>query len=160
MIKAFIFEGLYYCFQNKVDTGYSGELLWIPTLSPLPARLTQADWRHRSGQPVLAEPVVERMWVSRQLSRITRVNLILEAIVHQQSSAICSKYWTICLVLPSDGAHFSLGKIVLTSCSRSQPIASNGPCCHCPQLPRIAENNCLFNQALSGRDVIFEPTAP
>ena len=53
----------YYCFQNKVDTGHSGELLWILTFSPLLDQLTQADWRHRAGQPESAGPALERMWI-------------------------------------------------------------------------------------------------
>ena len=47
----------YYCFQNKVDMGHSGELLWILTFSPKPARLTQtAGWLLAPGWSA---------WVSR-----------------------------------------------------------------------------------------------
>ena len=67
---------LYYCFQNNVDTGHSGELPWILTFSPLPV-LTAGS----TGTVSLSQPGRQRRECdySRQLSRMTRVNLILEA---------------------------------------------------------------------------------
>ena len=53
----------YYCFQNKVDTGHSGELPWILTFSPMPAQLTQADQPGAASQLGSAGPAVGRVWV-------------------------------------------------------------------------------------------------
>ena len=76
--------------------------------------------------------------------------------VTRLSLAICSKYWTNCLALPCNGVHFPLVKIMLTSRWRSPPITPNRPFCHCPLLPKIAENNRASSQGIKTFSIIYQ----